>query len=68
MPMPRENNNLFDNFRPHINKKSTLERPDIEIDDIDLISKIFDIRSYAKTCYQVILLKISYLKVSSHYF
>lgn len=41
----REEDNLSDNFGPHLDEKSALERPDIEKNDIDLVDKSVDTRS-----------------------
>lgn len=46
MPMTRKDNNLLDNFRPYIDEKLALEVPDIEEDDINLVSKSLDTTYY----------------------
>lgn len=48
MPISRKDDNLSDNFRPHVDKKSVLEGPEIEADNIDLIGKSLDTGSHAK--------------------
>lgn len=48
MPMPREDNNVPDNFRPYKDKESTLEMQHIERDYRNLVDKSLDIRSCVK--------------------
>lgn len=45
MPMARKNNNWSDNFGPHEDKKSALEKSDINENDIYLVSESLDIES-----------------------
>ena len=44
----REDYNLSNNFEPYVNKKSALEGPKIEANDIDLINESLNTRNYAK--------------------
>lgn len=48
IPMPREDNNALENFVPHKDKKSILEKQDIKKDYRDLIGKSSDTRSHAR--------------------
>lgn len=40
--MLKENDNLWDNFRPQINEKLTIKRSNIEANGIDLVGKSLD--------------------------
>lgn len=44
--MPRKNNDILENFRLYENKKSILEKQEIEKNDRDLVSKILDTKSH----------------------
>lgn len=48
MPILRKDDNTSDNFGPYKNEESTLEGENIEKNDIDLVNKSLDIRSYTK--------------------
>lgn len=48
IPILKENDNLLNNFEPYINKKSALERLNIEKDNINLIYKSLNTRICAK--------------------
>ena len=48
MPIPRENNNASENFKPHEDEKSTLEEQNIEGDHTNLVSENSDIGSYTR--------------------
>lgn len=41
MPIPGQDNNVLDNFRPHKNEDFTLEKQIIEEDNKDLVGKIW---------------------------
>lgn len=68
MPILWKNNNLSDNFEPHIDKKSDLKKLDLEKNNTNLIGKNLDIKNCAKNILLNIVLKISYLKVNHYYF
>ena len=48
IPMLEENNNTSDNFGPHKDENSTLEKQDIKGDNKDLIDQDSDTGSHAK--------------------
>lgn len=48
MPIVGEDNNLSNNLKSYRDKEPALERPNIEKDGIDLVSKSLDTRSHTK--------------------
>lgn len=67
MPMPGEDDNLTDNFGPHIDKKSALEGPDIKVDNMDLVFESSNIGSYARNILLRRTCQMGYLEVNHHH-
>lgn len=67
MLMPGEDDNLIDNFGPHIDKKSVLEGLDIKVDNMDLVFESSNIGSYVKNILSRCTSQIGYLEVSHHH-
>lgn len=44
----KEDDNISDNFKPHENKKTVLEKQDIEKDDIDYVDQSLNTGNYTK--------------------